>query len=85
MPTRLREQTMTSIDEQNCELCGRSPRRHVACVLLVTRCVCDNELALIGREEPVRHIDGDALLALGREAIHQQSEVDIAPLGPHLL
>ena len=46
----------------------------------MARGVGDNELALVGGEEPVGDIDGDALLALGGEAVHQQREVDLAAL-----
>ena len=42
--------------------------------------VGDDELALLGREEAVGDVDGDALLALGGEAVDQQREVDLLPL-----
>src|SRR5690606_823859 len=35
-----------------------------------------DELALVGGEEAVGDVDGDALLALGGEAIDQQREID---------
>ena len=54
----------------------RGAGRHVAGVLLVARGVGDDELALVGRKEPVGDVDGDALLALGGEAIDEQREVD---------
>jgi len=44
-------------------------------VLLVARGVGDDELALLRRVVPVGHVDGDALLALGLQAIDEQSEV----------
>jgi hypothetical protein len=37
----------------------------------------DDELALVGREEAVGDVDGDALLALGLQAVDQQREVDV--------
>ena len=40
--------------------------------------VGDDELALVGREVAVRDVDGDALLALGLQAVGQQREVDLA-------
>ncbi|MNE57918.1 hypothetical protein D3C80_1529110 [compost metagenome] len=47
--------------------------------------VGDDELALVGGEEAVGDIDGDALLALGGQAVHQQGEVQFAALGAELL
>ena len=35
-------------------------------------------LRLVGREVAVRDVDGDALLALGLQAVGQQREVDLA-------
>jgi hypothetical protein len=49
---------------------------HVAGVLLVAGCVGDDELAPPGGEVAVRHVDGDALLALGLQAVGEQREVD---------
>jgi hypothetical protein len=46
--------------------------------LLVARRIGDDELAPLGREEPVGDVDRDALLALGREPIDEQREVDLA-------
>ena len=37
--------------------------------------VGDNELALLGGEIAVGHINGNALFALGLQAIHQQRQV----------
>ena len=39
-----------------------------------------DELALLGREEPVGDVDRDALLALGRQPVEQQREVEVAAL-----
>ena len=47
--------------------------------------VGDDELALVGGEEAIGDVDGDALLALGGEAVDQQREVDLAALRAHLL
>ena len=47
--------------------------------------VGDDELALVGGEEAVGDVDGDALLALGGQAVDQQGEVDLAALGADLL
>jgi len=40
----------------------------------------DDELARLAREIAVGDVDGDALLALGRETIDEQREVDRRPL-----
>ncbi len=47
--------------------------------------VGDDELALVGGEEAIGDVDGDALLALGGEAVDQQREVDLAAAGAELL
>ena len=49
------------------------------------RGVGDDELALVGGEETVGDIDGDALLALRGQAVDQQCEIYLAALGPDLL
>ena len=41
-------------------------------ILLVAGRIGDDEFALGGRKEPVRDIDGDALLPLGHEAIDKK-------------
>ncbi len=46
--------------------------------------VGDDELAPGGREEAVGDVDGDALFALGLQAVEQQGEVDVAALGADL-
>ena len=51
---------------------------HVAGVLLVAGRVADDELAVFGGEIAVGHVDGDALLALGRQAVGQQRQVGLA-------
>ena len=80
VPARLREQALARIDQHHGQVRGRCAGGHVARVLLVSRAVGDDELALLGAEETVGDIDGDALLALGREAIDQQREIDVPAL-----
>jgi hypothetical protein len=46
----------------------------------VARRVGDDELAPLGAEEAVGDVDRDALLALGRQAVDEQREVDLAAL-----
>ena len=50
---------------------------HVARVLNVAGRVGDDELALRRREVAVRDVDGDALLALGAQAVGEQREVHL--------
>ena len=73
---RLGQHALARIDQDDRQLGGRGAGRHVAGVLLVARRVGDDELALVGREEAVGDVDGDALLALGLQAVDQQREVD---------
>ena len=53
-------------------------RDHVARVLLVARRVADDELAAGRGEVAVGHVDGDALFALGRQAVGEQRQVGLA-------
>ena len=82
---RLHEHALARVDQDHGEVGGRGPGDHVARVLLVARRVGDDELALVGREEAVRHVDRDALLALRREPVDQQREVEVAALRADLL
>ena len=47
----------------------------------MARRVGDDEFAPISREEPVRHVDRDALFAFRGQAIDQQGEIDFLALG----
>ncbi len=51
---------------------------HVARVLHVAGAVGEDERALAGGEVAVGHIDRDALLALGAQAVGEQREVEVA-------
>ncbi len=77
MPARLRQNALAGIDQHDREIGGGGAGRHVAGVLLMARRVGDDELALRRREKAVGDVDGDALLALGLQPVHQQREVDI--------
>jgi hypothetical protein len=63
------------IDEDDRQLGRARTGGHVARVLLVAGRVGDDELALRGAEEAPGHVDGDALLALGRQAVDQQRQI----------
>ena len=69
VPARLRGDALARIDQQHGEIGGRGAGRHVARVLLVAGRVGDDEGAPSRREKAVGDVDGDALLALGREAV----------------
>ena len=74
--TRLGEDAFARIDEDDGEVCGGGAGGHVAGVLLVAGGVGDDELAALGGEVAVGDVDGDALLALGAEAVGELGEVD---------
>src|SRR3546814_14574080 len=72
MPPRLRQQTLACIDQDHGQVGAGRTGGHVARVLLVPRAVGHDELAPRSTEITIGHVDGDALLALGFEAIDQQ-------------
>ncbi len=76
MAPRLRQHATAGIDQEDGEIGSGRAGDHVARVLLMARSIGDDELALVGREEAVGDVDGDALLALGGQAVHQQREVE---------
>ena len=65
------------IDEDDRQVGRRGAGHHVARVLLVPGRVGDDEVALRGREVAVGHVDRDALLALGLEAVREEGEIDL--------
>ena len=77
MPPRLGQHALARIDQEHGEVGGRGAGHHVARILLVARRIGDDELALLAREEAIGDVDRDALLALGREAVDEQREVDL--------
>ena len=78
---RLRDHARAGVHENNGEVGGRAARNHVARILLVSRSVGDDKLALVGREVAICHVDGDALLALGFQTVEQQGVVNLACAG----
>ena len=68
---------VTGVDQDHRQAGGGGAGGHVAGVLLVARRVGDDELALVGGEEAIGDIDGDALLPLGLQAVDQQRQVDL--------
>ena len=81
----LGEDAVLGIDEEHGEIGGRGAGRHVAGVLHVAGRVGDDEAAALGGEVAVGDVDGDALLALGLEAVDQQREVDLLAGGAEAL
>ena len=67
---------LVRVDEDDGEIGGGGAGDHVAGVLFMTGRVGDDEAPGRGREIAIGDIDGDALLALGGEAIEQQREVE---------
>src|SRR5690606_33849879 len=81
VPASLGQHALAGVDQNHRNVGGGGAGDHVAGVLLVSRGVGDDELAFLGGEEAVGHVDGDALLAFGGQAIDQQGEVQVIALG----
>ena len=73
---RLHQHALARINEDDHQVGGAGSGHHVARVLLVAGCVADDEFALGRGEIAIRHVDGDALLALGLQAISEQRKID---------
>ena len=78
----LQYRAVAYIDQHEREIGRRRARDHVARVLHVARSVGNDELAARRGEVTVGHVDGDALFALGAQAVGEQCEVDV--IGAHL-
>jgi hypothetical protein len=76
---------IAGIDQNDRQVAGGRPGGHVAGVLLVAGGIGNDELALRRGEITVGHIDGDALLTLGLQAIDQQRQIDVLASGTDLL
>ena len=72
---RLHAHALLRVHQHHGGFGGRGAGGHVARVLLVARAVGDDELAGRRLEVAIRHVDGDALLALGLQAVDQQGQV----------
>ena len=72
MAARLLDQALAHVDEQHGRVRGACAGRHVARVLLVARRIGDDELAPRRGEIAIGDVDGDALLALGLQAVGEQ-------------
>ena len=78
---RLGQNALARIDQNDGEIGVRGARRHVAGILFMARRVGDDEFAPVGGEKAIGDIDGDALLPLGFQPVHQQREIDIVARG----
>ena len=63
---------MTSVDENNGEVCSRRTCNHVARILHVTWAVHNDKGTGRCSEIAVRYVDGDALFPLGAQTIGEQ-------------
>ena len=79
VPAGLVQHPLARVDQHDGEVGVRRAGHHVAGVLLVAGRVGQDEAAAWGLEVAVGDVDGDALVALGRQAIDQQRVVDVAP------
>jgi hypothetical protein len=77
VPPALLGQAIAGVNEDDREVGSGGPGDHVPRVLNVTRRVGDDELTARGGEVAVRHVDGDALLPLGPQAVGQQGQVGV--------
>ena len=82
MPPGLRHQSLAGIDQEDGEVGRGRPRRHVAGVLLMARCIRDNEAAAWRGDEAIGDIDGDALFPLCLQPIDQQGQIDLLARRP---
>ena len=76
VPPRLLFHAVPGIDQQDRDVGRRGTGRHVARVLFVARRVGEDELAARGREVAIRHVDRDALFALGPQPVGEEREVN---------
>ena len=81
MSSGLHQNALARIDQEDGQVGVRCSGRHVPCVLLVARRVGDDERPLGRGEKAIGDIDGDALLPLGLEPVHQKGEVDVISRG----
>ena len=71
------DDTVARIHQYQCQVGGRGAGDHVAGVLHVAGRVCDDELPSVCREEAVRHIDGDPLLAFVFQTIGKVRQLQV--------
>jgi hypothetical protein len=79
MALGLCEQPLARVDQHDREVGVGRAGSHIAGILLVARCVGDDERAPVGGKVAIGDIDGDALLALGFEPVDEERVVDVVP------
>jgi len=72
---RLGQHALAGVDQDDGQVRGRGAGDHVAGVLLVARGIGQDEAALADVEEAIGDVDGDALFALGGQAVHEKGHV----------
>ena len=72
MAVGLYQQSFAGIDQQHGQICRRGAGGHVAGILFMPWGVSHDKAPFGRREKTIGHIDGDALLALGLQAIDEQ-------------
>ena len=77
VPAGLLEHALAGVDQDDRQVGGGGAGDHVAGVLDVPGGVGDDELAPRRGEVAVGDVDGDALLALGAQAVGEQREVGV--------
>src|SRR4051812_19998632 len=77
MPPGLTQDALTAIDQHHRKIGGGGAGGHVACILLVTRSISNDELSFGRRKKTVGHIDGDALLTFGFQTINEEREINV--------
>ena len=81
VPAGLGQHAFAGVDQHHGDIGGGRAGGHVAGVLFMARAIGHDELAFVGGKEAVGHIDGDALLAFGGQAVDQQREIHGFALG----
>lgn len=75
MSSGLLHHAVTRIDQNQRDVGGARARRHVARVLHVSRTVGEDVATSFRGEVAIRHIDRDALLPLGAQAVREKREI----------
>jgi len=76
VPAGLLQDTLAGVDEDDDGVCGGRAGHRVLGVLHVPGAVGQDEAAAVRGEVAVGDVDGDALLALGTQAVGQEGQVD---------
>ena len=79
MPSRLGQHPLTRINQKHTKIAVRCAGRHIARVLHMSGRIGNDELPPGRREIAIRHIDRDALLALGLKAVDEERQIDLRP------